>query len=205
MTTQEIVDYYTSLLIVQYVSLNNANSHVAALIRETLQNQIIIQVQTAFDIDDSLGAQLNIIGEYRGISRILFGSSAGADWSIPEYADASPGSYLGLVEYADPDPAWLTLQYDDLDNLSYALSDIQMRTLIKLKAAIDSWDGTIGGLDTILFDFFGIYVNVVDTGSMSLIYQHTASDPDPNTIWKMAVLAGILPHPAGVAFTTVEV
>ena len=74
-----------------------------------------------------------------------------------------------------------------------------------LKSQLDSWDGTLGSLDTILFNAFGTYVNVVDNEDMSIVYQHSHLDTDPDQLWTYAVLENVLPHPAGVAVTIVGV
>lgn len=205
MTDQDIQNYYTGLLILQYSSLPNAQGTVMALMKRLIQSQIVQKVQDGFSIDTAIGAQIDLLASYRGVTRVLFGAAPGSDWSLPEYADPNYATYLGFVEYADASPTWLTLQYDDLNNLPYDMTDYQLRTMVLLKAEIDSWDGTMASLDEIMFDFFGTYVNVVDGENMTMTYQHQAIDPDPNTIWKMTVLAGILPHPAGVSVTTVEV
>ena len=205
MTTQEIIDYYKSLIIMQYRSLPNALDHVGAWAAIFLQDQITEKVSTAFDIETAIGAQLELLGSYRGITRVVYGLTSGAYWSVVPYDDVSPGSYFGLAEYDDADPTWMTLQYDDLNNVGYTLTDYQMRTLIKLKAQFDSWDGTLGKLDFILYSFFGTYVNVVDNQDMTIVFNHQSADPDPNQIWLMAVTAGILPSNAGVSYTVVEV
>ncbi len=205
MTTQEIIDYYKSLLIMQYRSLPNALAQVGAWVGIFLQDQIVAKVGDAFNLETATGRQLDILGAYRGISRIIFGITQGSYWSLVPYDDADPDSYFGWALYDDADPTWLTLQYDDLNNVGYTLSDYQMRTLISLKAEFDSWDGTIANLDNILYSFFGNYVNVVDNENMTMVYEHNSADPDPNQIWLMTVTAGILPSNAGVSYTVLEV
>lgn len=205
MTTQEIIDYYKGLLILQYRALTNAVSHVGEWCRLFLQDQVVSAVRDGFNVLTAIGNQLNILGEYRGINRTVFGILAVTDWSLVPYGDAAPNSYFGWAAYADADPSWRWLQYADLNSVPYTLSDEQMRLMIQLRAAFQSWDGSLGKLDLILYAFFGIYVNVVDNGNMTLTYQHVAIDPDVNKLWTVATTAGILPHGAGVSYTTVEV
>lgn len=205
MTTEDLISYYKALLILQYASLGNALGTVDAFIGELIQDQIIDKVRNAFDLDTAIGRQLDILGTYRGINRVVFGAAPGNFWSLVPYSDALPGSYFGWAEYNDPVPSWLWEQYHDLDNVSYALSDSQMRRLIKFKALVDSWDGTLGGLDNILYLTFGAEVFLMDNEDMSIIYQHILADPDPDHLFEIAVLAGTFPNPAGVSFTTVEI
>lgn len=205
MTTQELIDYYKSLLIMQYSSQPNALATMDAIIKRLVQDQIISKVRDGFDLDTAIGKQLEILGTYRGAERNVFGVTPGSYWSSPEYTDPNPDSYFGWAEYADDDPTWNWIQYADVDALLYALSDAQLRKLIKFRAQIQSWPGGLGELDDILFDFFGVYVNVVDNEDMSIVYEHTATDPDLDNLFDVAVLSNSLPAPAGVSFTTVEV
>lgn len=203
MTTDELISYYVGLLILQYASLGNAVQTMQALMGELIQDQIISQVNNSFDLANALGVQLNMLGTYRGVSRQVFGVAPGDYWSVVPYADPDPDLYFGLALYADADPTWRTLEYNDLDALAYALTDDQMRRLIQFKAALSTSDQTLGSLDDILYQFFGTNVNLVDNEDMSITYQHQHTDPD--SLFNVAVLADALPHPAGVSFTVVEV
>lgn len=205
MTTQEIIDYYKGLLILQYRALGNALGHTDAWVKRFLQNQIVSQVRDGFNLDNAIGVQLDKMGLYRGIPRIIFGIVQGSFWSLVPYDDGNPDSYLGWVEYLDDDPIWLWIQYDDLNRIASTLTDTQMRKLIMLRAAFQSSDGSLGSLDNILFDFFGVYVNLVDNKNMTITYEHQTADPDPDTLFLIANIAAIFPASAGVSFTVSEV
>lgn len=206
MTTSDLIDYYKGLLILQYRALDKALSHVEAWISAFVQNQIVANVLDGFDLATAIGAQLDILGSYRGIKRTLFGVVPDSDWSLVPYDDVAPDSYFGWGVYADVNPPVdRFLQYADLTAVPYVLNDIQMRTLIRLQAAFQSSDGTLGNLDNILYAFFGANVDVVDNGDMTITYRHLISDPDPIGLWKATTVAGILPHGAGISFTVLEV
>jgi Protein of unknown function (DUF2612) len=205
MTTDEIVDYYTGLLILQYSALDNATGTVQALIRALVQDQIISKVRDGFDVTTAIGNQLNILATYRGLSRQVFGVTPGDYWSLVPYADAAPGSYFGWAEYADPDPDWKFLQYVDLDGLAYTLTDNQLRRLIQFRAATQSSPMGLADIDNILYSTFGSYVNLADNENMSITYNHDHLDPDVDGLWAVTVLSDSLPAPAGVSFTVVEV
>jgi len=204
MTTQDLIDYYKGLLILQYATQPNALATVDAVIKALVQDQIVSKVRDAFDLETAIGAQLDIVASYRGIPRVVFGVVPDEDWSLMEYSDADNSLY-GWMEYSDADPFINWLEYNDLNGVPKSLTDTQMRRLIKLVAGLHSWDGGLGSLDRILFSTFGHYVNVVDNLNMSVVYQHQAIDPDTDGLWDVAILANVLPHPSGVAFTTVEV
>lgn len=205
MTTDELIGYYQALLILQYVSGGNALGTIQAFISALVQNQIISQFRDALDVKTAVGAQLNILGTYRGVSRTLFGVVVGSDWTLIPCNDPNPNTYFGWALAAGANPTWKWLQINDLDGAPYQLSDSQMRRLIQFKGAVQSWAGGLGDLDNILYAYFGVYVNVIDNETMSIIYQHTATDPDTDQLFHIAELANALPHPAGVSFIVTEV
>lgn len=206
MTTQELCDYYVGLLVIQYSNLNNALATVEAHITALLQNQIADQLRNAFDLATAIGAQLNILGEYVGISREAFGLVPGDYWSLPSVNDTLPNGFFGWASIYDASPPTIQwLQLIDENALAYTLTDAQMQQLIGLKAALSSCDMGLADIDNILYSYFGTYVNLVDNGNMSIIYEHNHLDPDPNQLWSVAVLENVFPHQAGVSVTFLEV
>ena len=69
MTTQDIVNYYADLLILQYKQKPNAYATIQALAAIPVMSQLPTSVQNAFNVNTSVGAQLDILGQYVGISR----------------------------------------------------------------------------------------------------------------------------------------
>ena len=207
MTTQDVIDFYKGLLILQYASLPNALATIDAYISQLVQGQIADQVRNAFDVTTAIGAQLNILGTYRGINRTVFGVLPANDWSLVPYLDPAPNSYYGWADYTAvaPNPTQRWLQYNDLVGVPYQLTDSQMRKLIQLKAKLDSWDGSLAEMDNILYSFLGTYTTLIDNENMSITYRHLLSDPDPDNIYEMGVLANVFPHPSGVSVSFVEV
>lgn len=205
MLTQEVLDYYSDLLIVQYASLGNAVGTIQAYIGSLVQNQIVSEVDSSFDLTTAIGDQLDILGTYRGVIRQIFGLGSATYWSMIPYMDPAPNSYQGWATYSGAAPTWNWLQYSDTGNLGASMSDEQMRRLIVLKAAIQSSALTLGEIDRIFYATFGTYVNLVDNGNMTITYQHQAADPDPDGLWGIAVLANALPHPCGVSFSVVTI
>ena len=206
MDTQDVVNYYSGLLIIQYASLGNAVGTVQTHISSLLQNQIIEQVDSSFDLEDAVGAQLNMLGTYRGLYRQLFGIGTSNFWSmIPD--DGSPSGYYGWAPDDGPIPTWRWLQEEDSFTFEFEsnMTDQQFRRLIKLKASFDSSPLTLGELDLILYANFGSYVNLVDNENMTITYQHQAADPDPDGLWEIVVLANILPNPCGVSYSVVTI
>lgn len=69
MTKQELIDYYASLLIMQYSEKPNAVAMIKALVEPVIMDKLPLDVMDAFDIDTAVGDQLDIIAKYVGISR----------------------------------------------------------------------------------------------------------------------------------------
>lgn len=68
-STDDIVEYYKNLLIIQYSRKTKARATIDALVRPVVMDQIPIQVQDAFNIDTAVGVQLDVLGKYTGVSR----------------------------------------------------------------------------------------------------------------------------------------
>lgn len=73
MTDQELIDYYASLLIIQYIGKPKASAMVKALAETVIMNQLPLAVQNAYSVDDAIGVQLDVIGKYVGVSRSGYG------------------------------------------------------------------------------------------------------------------------------------
>lgn len=73
-TDQELIDYYADLLILQYKEKLKAYGTIQATALPFIMNQLPIAVQNAFDVDTSVGKQLNILGKYSGVTRIGYNS-----------------------------------------------------------------------------------------------------------------------------------
>lgn len=69
MTTQDIIDYYANLLILQYKGKPNAYATIQAAVTPIIMDQLPDQVQNAFEIGTAVGVQLDILGKYVGVTR----------------------------------------------------------------------------------------------------------------------------------------
>lgn len=161
MTIDEQAQYYADLLALQYRGLPKAQATMQALARQALCNNLAIQVRDAFNIDPDLGdvavgAQLDIIGKYAGVSRSVL-------------------TFTGGVTLTDED--FLTLIY-------FALT-------------LNSGDGSLKSIETILFSYFGNGITVFDNQNMELSYFFNASIGSL-ALLEAVVLLDLLPRPTGV-------
>ena len=74
-------EYYSSLLILQYRSKPRAKAHVELLADLATINSLPLEVQNAFDVEDAIGAQLDVLGNYAGVERggYVFGTFVSLD------------------------------------------------------------------------------------------------------------------------------
>jgi hypothetical protein len=86
MTTEEVVQYYVDLLILQYRRKPNARRTVAAFVREAVADLLWLRLADAFDLETASGRQLDILAKYIGLSRY--------------YEDMqAPHDYFGFADY----------------------------------------------------------------------------------------------------------
>jgi hypothetical protein len=72
MTTQEIIEYYANLLIIQYVGKPKAYATIETLVDPVVMDQLPTQVLNGFNLlgdDTAVGIQLDILGKYAGVVR----------------------------------------------------------------------------------------------------------------------------------------
>jgi len=198
MTTDELTKYYVDLLILQYANKANARATVDAVVRSLIGDQIIQQVEDAFDLANAVGVQLDAIGTYRGASRIIVGISLDKTFfTMPDYGDGDASSVPGFAVYADGEnvPQYWAV-YADSQNPVYVLTDTDFRIFIQYLADLHSLDLGLGPIDVFLFKYFGNYVTLDDNGDMTITY--TDDPTDPSVLFKVASFTNNLPHPAGV-------
>lgn len=70
MTNQELIDYYADLLILQYIGKDKAYATIQAYATEFIMNQIVFAVRDAYEVDTAVGAQLDVLAKYIGVSRV---------------------------------------------------------------------------------------------------------------------------------------
>jgi len=90
MTTDELKEYYANLLILQYIGKPKAYATIEALVELPIMDQIILDVVNGFELDTAVGDQLDILGQYIGVTRYQY------DFSGPVTLDDT--DYLTLLK-----------------------------------------------------------------------------------------------------------
>jgi Protein of unknown function (DUF2612) len=74
--TQDLINYYANLLILQYLGKSKAYATIQALVTPVIMDQLPLQVQNAFNLvgpSPAQGVQLDILGKYAGVTRNGYG------------------------------------------------------------------------------------------------------------------------------------
>jgi hypothetical protein len=154
---------YTNLITSEHKNKPNFMASVVAAVQPFVDIQDCLNIINAsFDIDEAIGAQLDVIGEWLGLSR---------DLQIPitnlffSWDTIDLGWDEGIWYYT----------YEVTTN-TVALSDDIYRAALKLRAAYCGFDGTVGALQSLLADQFGqlfpeLSLVAIDGYDMSLTYQ----------------------------------
>lgn len=67
----EYTDYYADLLILQYKTQPKARDTISALTDKVIADGLLIDVINGFNIDTAVGKQLDMLGKYIGLSRVV--------------------------------------------------------------------------------------------------------------------------------------
>lgn len=85
MTTLELAEYYANLLILQYRFKTRARATIEGIVLPILMDQMPIAVQDAFNIDDAVGKQLDVIGKYVGVTRFGYANGVAVELDDDDY------------------------------------------------------------------------------------------------------------------------
>lgn len=147
-----------------------------------LQN-LMASMPGLFDLDVAVGQQLDVVGQWVGVSRQLEIPLTGVFFSFGvEGLGFGQGTWLG--------------PFDPTDQLT-SLGDDAYRQLIRAKIMANSWDGTIPGAYAAyekLLAGTGAKVIIFDNCDMSIAIG-IMGDPDPVTL--SLITSGILPLKPG--------
>jgi hypothetical protein len=151
----------------------------------------IQSMPAAFDLDNAVGAQLDVLGLWIGQARVI------ANVLI-----------FGFFGFADDEAA---LPFGELTNLSIGgrfyelgedyegstiLSDAEYVTILKARIVRNQSPGTLSALEEALIYIFGTPASVADNGTMDLAL--TVAAPITQTDQTLLNTLDLLPRPAGV-------
>ena len=195
----ELILYYVNLLIIQYRTLPKASAHIAALIKQLMIYDLMIQVRDGYDLDTAVGVQLDILGKYLGNDRIITGVSFTRDYfGMVIYGATAPFDHEPFIEYGDTIPDVQYRRYQEDAESLFTLNDEEYRFFLKLKLIQNYSNASNQQIDLFLEQFFGDNVIFTDRFNMTISYIFGENVERLVTI---AVSEGLLPKPAAVGLS----
>lgn len=197
------VEYYKELLLYQYQNQTKAMGTIDLLVRSILSELIPLDVMNSFNIDTAVGTQLDILGQYIGLSRRVAIIPVRNFWTLADYQLYNPLTpHYGLLDYTDSEVNKDSIFYTYFSE-NYSLTDLDdsdYRAMLKLKIALNNIDNSLLSIATVLYDFFGDKVIMNDLTDMTISYSVT---PDKENIIVMAYQLGLIPKPQGVGISCI--
>ena len=75
MTVDEIAEYYSNLLIIQYNKKPKATDTIKAIVKPLLMDKLPLFIEGGYDVKNAVGHQLDVLGKYAGIKRVNFNNN----------------------------------------------------------------------------------------------------------------------------------
>ena len=200
---EELLNYYSNLLIVQYNGKPKAKATIELLTYVIFANLVFLQIQNAFKLETAVGNQLDIIGKWVGITRHYLGnlywnktflSYPDSNKLVPtDLTDALQHGYSDYETFDDDNGA--TLTYKNLQFVEQSLSDEDYRLVIGLKIIKNSINHTCKNIDDAVWRYFGGQVYTT-WDNMEITYHYPAS---METVMQVCYYKKVLPAPTGVS------
>lgn len=184
------IEQYLRLITSEHRDRPKFRATVSALAQPYADDLVVLaRMQTLFDLDTATGAQLDIVGQWIGVSRQL-------SVALPDVWFSWDTVDLGWDEGSWRDPRDPTTEVITLPDDAY-------RTLLRARVVNNQWDGTIPNAyevwDT-MFEGTGFTIDITDNGDMTMDF--TLRGPPPDSITLALLNTGLLStRPAGVRAT----
>lgn len=201
---EELIEYYTDLLIIQYNGKPKARATIRACVSEVLANGILFDIRDGYNVETAVGVQLDIIGKYVGVNRFFTVSELDGFYRMTDYTEVDPDeSPGGFTDYENFDENQFngTLNYNSLVTVENKLNDEDFRTIIKLKIIQNNSDHSHKSIDDSMWEYFGSDVIPDSLGGMEMSYFLTENI---TPVIQAALIKGILPRPMGVGLTLIN-
>lgn len=159
--------------------------------------QLLQSMPEAFDLDNAVGPQLDVVGAWVGRPRLVDEVLTAGFFGF-----ADDGAALTFGELSDPSVGGRFYELGESFATTTTLGDPEYLTIIKAKIVRNQWDGTTPGLEAALTYIFGPGCYVTDNGTLNL----TITIGRPITAVEKALLStfDLLPRPTGVLIGTLR-
>lgn len=207
---EEIKSWIKDLIIVQYKQSKKNRALIDLLVELIFANNLILQIRDlCLNVEESVGAQLDVVGKWVGVDRYYGGELWTHPYlSFPFYSTIKDSLYNqyqgGFSKYSnfeDRDGGFLTYKtWQDVRTKINQMGDEYFRHLIKLKIIKNSINHTCKNIDDAIWKWSN--GNVYTTwGVMELTYHYT---PLYKNIITLAQYKNVIPRPTGCTINFVE-
>ncbi len=154
----------------------------------------IQSIQPAFDLNQAVGKQLDVLGQWIGQERTVENVLV-----LGFFGFADDPAALGFGERTDISVGGIWYNLGETFTGSTVLNDGDYLTILKARIVKNQSNGTPNDIENALNYIFDVPCTLVDNGTLNV----TINISEPITSTAEALLSGldILPRPAGVAFT----
>ena len=203
-TLNNLLDYYANLLIVQYNGKPKATATIKLVADLLWARMILFQIRDAFDWRTAVGAQLDIIGEWVGVTRFYNGQLYSfhpwfsfVGWN--SNPDNLQGGFSTFSTFDNGNGGFLT--YSDILPTQNRLNDEGYRIMIGLKIIKNSIQATCKNIDNAIWDYFnGAVYTVWGDNTLTYYYKEPLAE-----IIEVALAKNVLPCPTGIEIDLKEI
>ena len=208
---QNIKEWAKKLLIVQYSQAKKNKALIDLLVEILFANNLILQIRDlCLNVEESVGAQLDVVGKWVGIDRYY---NAIDLWEHPYFAlvnysniqsgvyEQWQGGFSSYSNFADNNGGFLTYKaWQDTRTKVNAMGDDYFRSLIKLKIIKNSINHTCKNIDDAIWKWSNGDVYTT-WGVMEVTYHYPSNY---HNLIQLAIYKNVLPVPTGCTLITVE-
>lgn len=208
---KELQEYFADLLIIQYRGAKKNRDLIKLLVNLIFANNLALQIKDlTVNVEESIGAQLDVVGKWVGIDRYYSGELWTHPYlAYPLYSTIQNGTYSewqgGFSSYStfeDNNGGFLTYKtWQDVRTTVNKIGDEYFRALIKLKIIKNSINHTCKKIDNAIWNWSN--GNVYTTwNTMQVTYHYTSLYKD---LMALANYKKILPVPTGCTLILEEI
>lgn len=201
---KETKEWVKNLIIIQYRQSKKNRALIDLLTELLFANNLILKIRDlCLSVDNSIGAQLDVVGKWVGLDRYYDGIDL---WdknylSFPYYTtiknsayDQYQGGFSNYKNFADNDGGFLMYRmWQDVRTRVNAMGDEYFRSLIKLRIIRNSINCTCKEIDNAIWKWSDGKVYTT-WNTMELTYHY---DSSYRNIMTLASYKNVLPNPTG--------
>ena len=197
--SEELITYYKNLLIQQYHDKEKAQKDIEVKTKIATGDFLMLDMWKSFDVDTSVGNQLDLIGKIVGISRMVVGfNKARYYFSLNSTTEPILEPELKGFSVIGETPTSFFRSIPLESKTIYEMTDGQYRDMIKIKILYNNAKNKNKYIDDSFYNLFGENIKVTNNFDMTITFNVS---PSYKLIGELAEYLNILPVPLGVGYS----